>query len=283
MSILVTGGTGKTGRRLQALLQAQNVPCRIATRNADKRPSAIFFDWMQPESWGPALERTSAVYLVAPAAGGETARIMTAFIEQAVARGVRRFVLLSASLLPAGGPGPGQVHQWLQQNASEWAVLRPSWFMQNFSEGQHLATIRDEGAIYSATEDGRVPFISTEDIARAACAALTMRHAPNRDFVLTGPQAISYGDVAAQISLASGCPVVHRRISAPELAAAHRARGLPEAAAEILAAMDLAIASGAEDRVTQDVALLTGAGPIDFGTFAQANAHGWRRNPPHPA
>jgi hypothetical protein len=41
-----------------------------------------------------------------------------------------------------------QVHRRLQQNAPQWAALRPSWFMQNFSEGQHLASIRDEDAIF---------------------------------------------------------------------------------------------------------------------------------------
>lgn len=69
----------------------------------------------------------------------------------ALSSGVRRFVLLSASSLEAGGPMMGQVHAYLQSMAPEWAVLRPSWFMQNFSEQQRLATIRDEGAIYSAT------------------------------------------------------------------------------------------------------------------------------------
>lgn len=274
--ILVTGGTGKTGRRLLAHLQAQSIPCRLATRRTTTgRVDAVSFDWMDRETWGPALDGVSGVYLVAPSAA-DTAAILIDFAKAATDQGVRRFVLLSASLLPIGGPGAGQLHQWLHDNASEWAVLRPSWFMQNFSEAHHLATIRDESLIYSAAEDGRVPFISAEDIARAACAALTLPETPNRDFILTGPATLSYDDVAAQISEVTGRTIKHRRISMEELAEQHIARGIPKAAADILAFMDTAIAAGAEDRVTPDVASLTGASPIDFETFARANAHCWK-------
>jgi uncharacterized protein YbjT (DUF2867 family) len=81
----------------------------------------------------------------------------------------------------------GQVHQWLKEKATEWTVLRPSWMMQNFTEGHHFVSIRNEDRIYSATEDGRVPFVSVDDIAMAAMVALTL----NADFILTGSQPIT--------------------------------------------------------------------------------------------
>lgn len=56
--------------------------------------------------------------------------------------------------------------------------------MQNFSQQQHLTTIRDERAIYSATGEGRIPFIDAEDIAAVAAAALTQSHTPNGDAIL---------------------------------------------------------------------------------------------------
>ncbi len=170
----------------------------------------------------------------------------------------------------------GLVHRWLQDNAPQWAVLRPSWFMQNFSEGQHLSTIREDDAVYSAAQDGRVPFLDAEDIARVAQVLLTQATAPNAEFVLTGPRAITYDDVARGLGAAAGRPIAHRRVGAAELAARHRAAGLPEATAQILAMMDTAIAGGAENRVTDAVAALTGHPPADFGGFARANAALWR-------
>lgn len=98
---------------------------------------------------------------------------MKPILEQAMAIGTRRFVLLSSSQLLPGDPIMGEVHAWLADNALEWAVLRPSWFMQNFSEGPHGQTIRDESTIYSATANGRVGFISADNIAEVAVALLT--------------------------------------------------------------------------------------------------------------
>ena len=267
--VLVTGGTGKTGRRLASQLRAKGIPHRIASRTP--KSDECHFDWDQPRTWDPALANVSAAYLVAPSAASDTATTMIKFIQRAIERGVSRFVLLSASLLPAGGPAMGQVHFWLQQNASQWTVLRPSWFMQNFSEGQHLASIRDENAIYSAAEDGRVPFISADDIAEAALTALTRDTALNADFVLTGGELLTYDDVADRIGKVVGRMISHRRLSTSELAARYRLLGLAPIHAQGLAVMDAAIAAGAENRLTSGVQQLTGNSPITFDAFLKAS------------
>ena len=274
--VLVTGGTGKTGRRLVFRLREIGVSCRVAARGANPDDP---FDWTQPSTWARALDGVTAAYLVAPALPQDVAPIMIDFLGLALKRGVSRFVLLSASLLPAGGPAMGQVHLWLKQNAPQWAVLRPSWFMENFSEGHHLRSIREEGRIYSATEAGRVPFISADDIAAVAQAVLTREACLNSDFVLTGGQPISYDEVAGCIGGAIGRAVSHHRISADELAARYRSLGLPTLHAQTLAAMDTAIANGVEDRVTDWVQQLTGRHPASFDEFVEASASKWRASP----
>jgi ergot alkaloid biosynthesis protein len=268
--VLVTGGTGKTGRRVAEQLLAAGSEVRVASRGG---PHA--FDWFDEGAWDAALDGVSAVYLVPPPSAGDIPAAMMAFAQAAVARRVRRFVLLSGSPMPEGGPGVGQTHRWLHENTEDWAVIRPSWFMQNFSEGQHLATIRDEGVIFSATEDGRIPFINADDIAAAAVAALTAPAPLNRDFILTGPQPISYDTVARHISEATGRPITHRRISAEDLAAWYQTNGRPALLAQMLGIMDTMIAGGAEDRVTDDFEVLTGRAPTGFEAFARANRELW--------
>ena len=164
----MTGGTGKTGGSLMAQLQRAGVPCRAASRH-----SAVPFDWEHRTTWDPALDGVASVYLVAPGTVTDPYALMLDFIASAMRKGVRRFVFLSMAGLPAGGPAHGQVHQWLKDNSDDWAVLCPSAFMQNFSAGPSLATIREEDRIYSNTGEGRVPFIDANDIAPAALAALT--------------------------------------------------------------------------------------------------------------
>jgi len=268
--VLVTGGTGKTGRRVAEQLSAAGADVRVASRGGPQP-----FDWSNPDTWGAALEGVSAVYLVPPPAAGDASATMIALVQAAMARGARCFVLLSGSPIFEGGPGVGQTHLWLRENAADWAVLRPSWFMQNFTEGQHLAAIREEGAIYSATEDGRIPFIDADDIAASAVAALTAPAPLNRDFILTGPEPISYDEVARHMSEAAGGPITHRRVSAEDLAAWYRSIGRPALLAQMMGMMDTMIAGGAEDRVTGAVLELTGRPPKDFSAFAKANGALW--------
>ena len=169
----------------------------LEARAAVRRPppGGVRFDWSDPDTFDPALHDIGAIYLVAPTGDGNPLAAMEPFLQRALAAGVRRYVLLSASTLPEGGPLMGQVHAFLHDAAPEWVVLRPSWFMQNFSEQQHLPTIRDEGVIFTATGDGRVAFVHADDIAAVAVAALLGQAPCNREYILTGSRALSYDEV----------------------------------------------------------------------------------------
>lgn len=267
--VLVTGATGKTGRHLVALLEAAGMPYRAASRAGEPA-----FDWSRPETWDAVLDGVASVYLVAPVGATDP---MVTFARVAMARGVRRFVLLSMAGLPAGGPGLGQVHQWLKDNSEDWSVLAPSAFMENFSEGPFHASIRDEDTIYSNTGDGRVAFIAAADIGRAAFAALTSPTALNSDFTLTGDEAISYDRVAELIAQACGRRITHTRISTAQMAQRFRDRGQPEMTALFLAASYETIASGAQSRTADGFKTLTGRPATRFEAFAEANVEAWAR------
>lgn len=273
--ILVTGGTGKTGGRLAARLRARGIALRAASRSGTGR-DGIRFDWADPSTFGPALEGAQAVYLVAPTDRTDSLDAMRPALEAALAAGLRRFVLLGSSALPEGGPMMGAVQAWLRAHAPEWAALRPSWFMQNFSEAQHLHTICGEGAIFSATGEGRIAFVDADDIAAAAEAALLAPEPLGSDVVLTGPRALSYDDVARVIAAASGRDVRHVRLSPAELARRLEEQGLPHDYARGLAALDAELARGGEDRVTGGVLRLAARPPGSFESFAAKAAASWR-------
>lgn len=272
--ILVTGGSGTTASRIAARLTDIGAPFAVGTRRP-AAPGQVRFDWSDPAS-AAAFEGFSSAYLVAPTDRTDHLAVMQPILERAVASGTRRFVLLSSSQLPRGGQMMGAVHAWLADHAPEWAVLRPSWFMQNFSHGPHARTIREENAIYSATGDGRVGFIDAGDIAAAAVALLTAERSPDRDFVLTGPEALSYDEVAGLISGLLSRRVRHVRLDTAELAKRHVALGLPTGYAQALAALDDVIREGGEARTTGDVALLTGEAPRAFRSFATDAAPLWQ-------
>lgn len=273
--ILVTGGTGKTGGRLSRLLDRQGASHIVASRNPSSADNSVNFNWTDPGTHAPALEGIGSVYLVAPAIEGDPSSIMIDFCKTALAHGVNRFVLLSASLLPEGGPFIGQVHSWLKAHSNDWAVLRPSWFMQNFSESHHVGTIASDQAIYSATGQGKVAFVDADDIAKAALGVLTKDAASNRDFILTGPRALSYDQVAEIISKEAGYSIRHVPLSSQELVARYVTGGYPELLSQTLAEMDKLISTGIEDRTTQDVVAASGEQPRSFEEYARGAAKAW--------
>lgn len=156
--ILITGGTGKTGSRLAQQLRERGLEPRVASRSP-RGEGTVRFEWHERATFTDALAGVRAIYLVAPTDTASPLDAMRPFIEQAIDSGISRFVLLSASSLEEGAPMMGSVHAFLKHHAPGWIALRPTWFLQNFSEGPHAATIREEGVIYSATGAGRVAFI----------------------------------------------------------------------------------------------------------------------------
>src|SRR5438067_5673997 len=124
---LVTGGTGKTGRRVAERLRAQRPPVRVGSRSG-RTP----FDWEDRTTWEPALRGATAAYVsyypdVAVSGAPEA---VGALAELAVASGTRRLVLLSGR----GEAEAQSAEEALQASGADCTILRCSWFMQKFSE-----------------------------------------------------------------------------------------------------------------------------------------------------
>lgn len=270
--ILVTGATGKTGKSLATQLTAADIPFRAASRHG-----APVFDWEDRATWDAALDGVTAIYLVAPGTVSDSYERLIAFMDAAQKSAPRRFVFLSMVGLPAGGPAHGQVHQWLKDNAADWAVLQPSAFMQNFSEGPQLATIRDEGRFYSNTGTGRVPFIHVDDIAAVALKALTAPAPLNTDLVITSEEALSYDRVANLISDACGRRITHTHVTTEEMAERLMKRGIAQQTAMFLAYGYQTIAAGYHEATTDVVREMTARAPTSFQEFATTNANVWTR------
>ena len=131
-AILLLGGTGKIAGRIAPLLQKNGHQVIQASRSGKSAPgcSGCSFDWLNSATFNSPFETTtvSSVFLVAPPIL-DMFPPMKKFIDLAQEKGVKRFVLMSASSIEVGGPAMGQVHQYLLDLKVDYAVLRPSWFM----------------------------------------------------------------------------------------------------------------------------------------------------------
>ncbi|MFF8993816.1 NAD(P)H-binding protein [Streptomyces sp. NPDC014983] len=275
--VLVTGGTGKTGRELVRLLRGRGVPVRVASRNpAAEDPDAIRFDWDDPATHPDALDGQDRVLLVPPAQSGDPMPSVGPFLAKAQRLGVRKVVLLGSAipLAPSAAELAAQVRA-----QPGWVVLRPSGFMQNFLSPHPLGErIRRDGVIRTAAGDGRVGWIDARDIAATAAALLSDLDAipgDQHDYLLTGPQALSYPEAAAIITAGTGRPVRVIHASEDQQAADLRAAGIPAQFAAILAAADADARTGRDDEVSTAVLDLTGHPPRTFTQFVQEHAARW--------
>ena len=209
---LVLGGTGKTGRRVVQRLQARGVPVRVGTPSATPP-----FDWTDEATWPAALDGVGSVYVtyypdlaVAGAAGA-----VAAFATLAVARGVRRLVLLSGR----GEQGARRGEQALQQSGADWTIVRSAFMFQNFNESFFLEPLRAGEVAFPADPGLAEPFIDADDIADVAVAALTGDRHIGQTYEVTGPRLLGWAQAVAEIATAAGHPIRYVTVSLEDYAA----------------------------------------------------------------
>lgn len=275
--VLVTGGTGKTGRALVEILRGQGVPVRVAGRAPSPGDAdAVRFDWTDVTTHEPALRGMDRVYLVAPPVAVDPVPLVAPFLDATERLGVRRVVLLGSAIEFPGAPGMLELAARVRGRPGG-VVLRPSGFMQNFLRPHPVAVgIREHGEIRTASGAGRLGWIDARDIAAAAAAVLGDAGGdPGDDYLLTGPRALSYADAAGIIAARTGRPIRVLDVAEEELVASYRAAGLPIEFAESLAAVDAGLRSGRDERISTSVLDLTGRPPSSFDDFVRRHVAEW--------
>ncbi|MEV3965787.1 ergot alkaloid biosynthesis protein [Nocardia sp. NPDC050193] len=277
--VLVTGGTGKTGSVVAKLLRDRGMPVRVATRHpmAD-HPDTIRFDWDDLATHPAALRGMDRVFLVPPVRSVDPMPLVGPFLSEAQHLGVRRVVLLGSAVALPNAPGALELACRVRAQPG-WVVLRASGFMQNFLSPHPMGErIRQHCEIRTAAGDGRLGWIDARDIAAAASALLSHpggESGDQRDYLLTGPQALSYPDAAAIIAARTGRLVKVVHVGVEEQAARYRTAGMPTEFAAALAAVEDGIRAGREEQLSTAVFDLTGRRPRTFTEFVQEHAPEW--------
>ncbi|MGC0374642.1 NAD(P)H-binding protein [Streptomyces sp. SAI-229] len=277
--VLVTGGTGRTGRTVVRVLRAAGVRARAASRNpAAADPDAVRFDWNDPATHGPALDGTDRVFLLPPVESVDPLPLVEPFLRRARRAGVRRLVMLGSAIVLPNAPSAVEMAARVRAQPGG-VVLRASGFMQNFLRPHPLAEhIHRHGEIRTAAGDGRLGWVDARDIAASAAALLADPGVDARsDYLITGPHGMSYPQAARIITAQTGRQVRVERVAEEEQAAAYRASGMPTEFAAALAAVERGIKEGREDRVSTAVLELTGRPPRAFAEFVSDHAYEWTR------
>ena len=270
---LVLGATGKTGVRVAQKLVERGLPVRTAARKG----ADVHFDWNDPKTFAGAVAGISRVYIVSPVMRVDFAPDVNHFLDVAEAAGVQHVTYLSAYGMEYAPPQVAlrAVELDLEsRNGLTHSILRPAWFMQNFSE-TFLQPMNGEIVVPCGT--GAEAFVSAEDIASVAAATLSdpTRHA-GRAYAPTGPEALTFEEAAGHISNASGRKIIYRDIDREAWIVAMLQTGVPAEYGAVLRMLTETVASGHGSRPNGDVQAATGVAPIRFADFATRSANAWR-------
>ena len=216
--ILITGVRGKTGQPLAQLLAAapgvdvlggSSDPSSI-TLNGVSRTS---FSWDDPSGWAAATDSVDAVYLVRPDRE-DAPDLITALLSETPRNA--RIVLLSerAADSIADGGWALRAEEAVRESGHVWTMLRPSWFMQVFTDPRfYRDEIAEHGRLAFAGGEAAVAWIDARDIAAVAERALLDEGHEGRFYELSGPEAITLPRTAEILSVALGRPVSHVEIT----------------------------------------------------------------------
>ena len=290
-AVLVTGATGQVGgalleelvrrgARTRAMVRTEAQATDLAARNVE----AVVADLERPESLPDALDGAGHAFLMSPDDPRQP-EMEGAFIEAAARVGVGRLVKLSASGAAPDSPVAlmrrhAQVERTLEGSGLGYTVLRPQLYMQNFLRfGPSIAT---EGRFAAPMGDRRFALVDVRDVARVAAATLTEERHAGATYVVSGPEALSYGEAAEMIGAAIGKEVAYEAADPHAFRDGLVAeRGLPRWRADELAFIGSAYGGGSGESVTDVVRRVGGGQPRTFSEFVGEHAGHFASGLPH--
>lgn len=275
--ILVTGA-GVTGGEVLRQLAASDVAVRALVRNLQRAEpykkigvELVEGDFADLESWKRALDGITKVFSITiPDPDAETWNAV--FVNSAQQAGVEQVVRLSGTSVSPSSKSTfhrqmGCCDEALKVSGLNYTILQPNVFYQNML--MMARPIREQGIFRSAVGDARISMIDVRDIAEVAVNMLTEDGHARKVYTLTGPESLTYFDVARLLTEAVGKPIRYEALAAEEAIKAMINLGVPESIARSRVEIHLNFSNGAFNPVTNTVHDLLGHPPRSFRAFAR--------------
>lgn len=263
-TIALTGATGRIGGRVARRLAAKGVPLRLLVRDLGRAPdlpgaTAVVAPFDDGDAAREALTGIETLFMVSASEDADRVRQHLAFVEAAAAAGVRHVVYLSFQEASETATftfarDHAVTEDAIRDSGMAWTFLRDSMYA-DFT----VFLVGDDDVIRGPGGDGRAAVVGQDDVADAATAVLLdpAAHA-GRTYTLTGPEALSFTQIAAIISEATGREVTYVDETLEEARASRSSHDAPDWMVEGWISTYTAVAAGELAEVTGDVELLTG-------------------------
>lgn len=283
--LLVTGASGHLGRRvIELLLEAKAGHIIAATRSPEKLADLTGrgvevrrADFDEPASLATAFAGVDRLLLISTDVVGEPGRRLAqhrAAVAGAVQAGVKHMVYTSLTRPEPGTPitlagDHYGTEQALAQSPLDWTILRNNVYTDVLLMSLPQAVAM--GQLIAAAGDGGIGYVTREDCARAAAAALASPTAGRITLDITGPEVITYAELARLTSEISGRAVSYVNVAPEAMQNILVGAGVPPAYAEALVSFQTATALGFLDLATNAVVELTGTSPQSVHDFLLAH------------
>jgi len=276
--ILVTGAGGTVGSEVIKQLESAKAPFRAAYFSKGKADAArargidaVTIDYSRPETLRAAYQGSDKLFLLGPSALNQTQFELNA-VAAAKAVGVRHIVKLSVWGADEEAFVFAKIHRPVEKaidaSGVAWTFLRPNGFMQNIVTYMG-ETIKAEAAIYSAVGEAKISHVDVRDIAAVAVKALTEPGHAGKAYTLSGPEALTYTEIATELSKVLGRSVRHISLSPADYTSGLLAAGISEGMADWLLDLERYYREGQASRITNDITQVTGRDPGRFAQYAR--------------
>lgn len=274
-TFLVIGASGNVGSELSRLLVQAGHRVRRATSRAPAAPDQVQLDALSGQGLAAAFAGVDGAFLLAPPGHARQDELLKPMIDAAVAAKVGKLVLMTAMGANADERAPlRQAERHLEASGLAWNIIRPNWFMQNF-HSFWLHGIQTQAAIQLPVGQAKGSFIDTRDIAAVAARLLLSHEMDNRDFDLTGAEALDHDQVAAVLSQEAGRSIRFQDITPEAMRQGLLGAGLPADYTEFMLMILGFFKAGYAERITDDVQRITGQAARRFAAYAHEHRAAW--------
>lgn len=275
----MTGATGTVGSEVIKQLSAKGANVRAGCHTVSKADKIkgpgveiVEFDYGKPETVEAAFKGVEKLFLLIPIVDNMV-EITAQLVEEAKKAGVKHIVKLSAMGADTEAVTPllrwhGQAEKIIEESGIPYTFLRPTLFMQNFIGAQN--------AIYSNAGEGKVSFVDARDIAAVAAEALTGSGHEGKIYTITGPEAISYNQLAEILSNVLDKKIIYVNVSDEDTRKGAKEAGLPDWLFNSLIEGGRQTREGHMSVVLPTVEEVTGKKPRSFEQFARDYAQAFK-------
>ena len=259
----VTGSTGRLGGRIARRLAAAGARQRLLVRDLSRAPDlpgavAARAPFAQRDAVRASLDGLALVLMVSASESADRVDQHKAFVDAAVEAGVEHLVYVSFSGAAADTTFTlGRDHYATEQHVRA-SGLRFTFLRDNFYADFLPAMVGEDGTIRGPAGDGRVAVVAQDDIADAATAVLLDPDSHvDRTYSLTGPEALSFDEIAAILTQGLNRPVAYHPETLEEAYASRATYEAPAWQVDAWVSTYTAIAAGEVAAVSDDVPRLT--------------------------